>query len=185
MPEEMNRIVTDHLSDYLLTPTQAANDNLQKEGLHSMNVGDLMVDLIYGVAEPGKYVLATIHRASNTDTKEKLTEVIEYLKEFDMNVIFPMHPRTKKMIEKFDIDMGDIEVIDPVGFKEMLQLESKAALIVTDSGGVQREAYILGVPFIIMRDTNEWSELQGGPTGLLGEDTTVKTVLCIRNILDV
>lgn len=186
MPEEQNRILTDHISDVLLCPTQTAVDNLKKEGITAgvVNTGDIMYDTVLRnisiahdkyangawldkiVADNGRigkliengYYLATIHRAENTDNPEKLSNIFKAFSELDKPVLLPLHPRTKKMIEDLEIDMGNIIIIKPVGYLLMLYLTSSAYMVVTDSGGLQKEAYFLKTPCTTLRDQTEWVE---------------------------
>ncbi|MGH1433688.1 MAG: non-hydrolyzing UDP-N-acetylglucosamine 2-epimerase [Lewinella sp.] len=178
MPEEINRILTDHSSDVLFVPSKGAARNLEKEGIPNDKVrwsGDIMYDVALmfrerisnsgqGIekwgATPQGYVLATIHRAENTDTAEQLSEVMDRLSEVNHKIIFPLHPRTKNALSKFQIHLPDnVRAISPVGYVEMVLLETNALFIITDSGGVQKEAYFHQVPCITMREETEWSEL--------------------------
>jgi UDP-N-acetylglucosamine 2-epimerase (non-hydrolysing) len=177
MPEEINRVLVDHCSDLLLCPTRTAVENLAREGI-TKNVyltGDVMADAqmdCQRIAEnkshileslklrPKEYFLVTVHRASNTDDRGNLVAIIEALSALD-DVVFPCHPRTEKYLKDFglwDDLMGRINVIKPVGYLDMLLLEKNARKIITDSGGVQKEAYLLGVPCITLRDETEWVE---------------------------
>jgi UDP-GlcNAc3NAcA epimerase len=179
MPEEINRVTTDHLSTWLFCPTQAAVDNLVKEGLggSAALVGDVMFDaaLHYGDRagrdsrilqqlglKSGEYVLATCHRAESTDSKEALRAIVDALAQIarDHVVVFPMHPRTKKALAALGPDgsLGSVRVIDPVSFLDMVALEQSARVILTDSGGVQKEAFFYGVPCVTMREETEWVE---------------------------
>ena len=183
MPEEINRVMTDHISDMLFPPTELAVSNLHKEGLSGNsihNVGDVMYDaaLYYadmsskyskilhdvGVSEKN-YILATIHRAENTDNEERFKSILEslHLASSIMPVVIPMHPRTKAKIKEYNIEgilaNGDIKIIEPVGYLEMVCLEKCSSLILTDSGGVQKEAYFHQVPCLTLRDETEWVEL--------------------------
>ncbi|HXC79644.1 MAG TPA: UDP-N-acetylglucosamine 2-epimerase (non-hydrolyzing), partial [Candidatus Acidoferrum sp.] len=173
MPEEINRVVADHVSDRLLCPTEVAVRNLAREGVERgvRLVGDVMYDafLFYrgaaaeragivnklGLA-PGQFALATLHRAENADVPERLRSILEGIVLSGLNVVLPLHPRTRARLE--GAPPSQIHVIDPVGYLEMLALEEAAALIVTDSGGVQKEAYFLGKPCITLRDSTEWTE---------------------------
>jgi UDP-GlcNAc3NAcA epimerase len=177
MPEEVNRIVTDQLSNLLLCPTKSAIKNLEREGINQnvVHVGDVMYDaaLIFGSKQlnleelfgvrKGEYILCTLHRAVNTDVKERLLEILRGLKKLaqDLPVVFPIHPRTTSAIERHDL-MHLTEAlikIPPVSYTQMAQLEKGAKLVITDSGGVQKEAYFHGVPCITVRDSTEWNEL--------------------------
>ena len=177
MPEEINRIVSDHLSQICFCSTQKAVDNLAREGIHKevYLVGDVMIDVLYDnlqMAEKSnilfqlniekrEYYLATIHRACNTDNCNNLRAILEALSELDKPVVFPLHPRTKKAIATSlpdEFHNSRIKYIDPVGYIDMLQLEKNARKILTDSGGIQKEACVLQVPCITLRDTTEWIE---------------------------
>lgn len=176
MPEEINRIVTDRLSSLLFTPTETADRNLVSEGVDKeliVRVGDVMYDAallfggkanlneLAGKSFNNSYILATVHRAENTDDKERLSPIISALKVLAQEhvVVLPLHPRTKKFIQTYKLDLGNIQVIPPVGYLTMLALERNAKLIATDSGGVQKEAFFNRVPCITLRDETEWTEL--------------------------
>ncbi|MFN8384164.1 MAG: UDP-N-acetylglucosamine 2-epimerase (non-hydrolyzing) [Anaerolineales bacterium] len=176
MPEEINRVLTDHISHLLFCPSQQAVDNLKLEGVTTgvHVVGDVMHDAILryiGIAEKksnilrslnletGNYLLATIHRASNVDTPERLFDILETLSMTGQTVAFPSHPRTLKAIRSAEFSLGkNIKLVEPVGYLDMLWLEKNARMILTDSGGVQKEAYWLGVPCITLRSETEWVE---------------------------
>ena len=172
MPEERNRIVADHLADLLLAPTDAAMRNLMREGLadRARMVGDVMVDAhAWAVARAGRhlpavaaehdrYLLLTMHRAENVDRPDRFVRILEGIA-VDLPVIFPVHPRTRRVIERGAHGLpANVIPIDPVGYLEMVSLESAAHAIVTDSGGVQKEAYLSGVPCITLRSETEWLE---------------------------
>ena len=189
MPEEINRIITDHCSDLLFCPTETAGVNLEKEGItHGVHVvGDVMYDaLLYYcnlaeksqiktqlALEPKTYILATLHRASTTDNYDALKRIITGLSRLDCTVVFPVHPRTRKALNTFGIPLGEnIVVIEPVGYLDFLTLESSAAAIVTDSGGIQKEAYLLRIPCITVREETEWVEtVEDGWNVLVGTNT--------------
>jgi UDP-N-acetylglucosamine 2-epimerase (non-hydrolysing) len=180
MPEEINRVVADHISDYLFAPTETARQNLLNEGIEDNKIcvtGNTIVDAVFqnmDIAKkranilntlsikPKNYFIVTAHRQENVDSPETLKNIIRGLEavhtEYSHPVIFPMHPRTRKMIEQFNIPLSGITVIEPTGFLEFLQLESNARLILTDSGGVQEESCILGVPCVTLRNTTERPE---------------------------
>jgi UDP-GlcNAc3NAcA epimerase len=177
MPEEINRVVADHLSDLLLCPTDLAIENLRKEGLGEKAVwtGDVMLDasLEYrrlaesrgGVLaerwRAGEFALATIHRAENTDDPERLREIVTALDVIARSgrpVVWPIHPRTAKRLAELEIIPEAVTLIEPVSYLDMLLLEGRARFILTDSGGVQKEAYFLEVPCITLRDETEWVE---------------------------
>lgn len=178
MPEEQNRIVTDHLSDMLFTPSDLANNNLLKEGITNgvHKVGDVMMDaVLYNIkiaeerysldnfeVKKNKYILSTIHRAENTNDKEKLKKIFEGFSSVEQKVIMPLHPRTANLIKEYElqklVDNSNIKIIEPVSYLEMLLLEKNAAAIVTDSGGIQKEAYFSKVPCLTLREQTEWTE---------------------------
>jgi UDP-GlcNAc3NAcA epimerase len=191
MPEEINRVVTDHVSDLLLCPTRTAVDNLAKEGvvLGVHLVGDVMVDALRHNAKiaakksriitelglrKGDYYVATVHRPGNTDDRNHLTAIMEAFRESGKTVVFPVHPRTKKYLTAYglyDNLAENIRCIDPLGYIDMLHLMKHAKKILTDSGGIQKEAYVLGIPCITMRENTEWIEtLAGGWNVLVGAD---------------
>jgi UDP-N-acetylglucosamine 2-epimerase len=172
MPEERNRIVADHLSDLLLAPTETAMANLVREGLagRAELVGDVMVDAHAWAADRADarlpevargvqpYVLLTLHRAENVDDSTRFGRIIDGLA-IDLPVIFPVHPRTRAVLAAGGVGLPpNVRAIDPVGYLEMVALESHAHAIATDSGGVQKEAYLSGVPCITLRSETEWVE---------------------------
>ncbi|WP_285009889.1 non-hydrolyzing UDP-N-acetylglucosamine 2-epimerase [Pedobacter faecalis] len=177
MPEEINRVLTDHSSDLLFTPTETAVNNLTNEGVDANKVhlvGDVMLDAtlyyknkakrpIRFPVTHGDFVLCTIHRAENTDDLGRLRNIIEALNEIScqVNIILPIHPRTANVISKFqDIKLNDrIFTIEPVGYLEMNWLLQHCSLVMTDSGGVQKEAFFHGKPCVTLRDETEWVEL--------------------------
>ena len=191
MPEEINRIVTDHISNLLFCPTQTSIDNLVKEGISRgvYKVGDVMVDALRhnaGIAKKksqiikklglkkGEYYVATIHRPGNTDNRKNLTAIIEAFRESGKTVVFPVHPRTQKYLHEYGLWNAlseDIRCIESLGYLDMLNLMNYAKKILTDSGGIQKEAYVMGVPCITMRENTEWIEtLIGGWNVLVGAD---------------
>lgn len=174
MPEEINRVMTDHLSTVLFTPTMTATANLRREGIakeHVEQVGDVMFDVASFYRERARkpialqhdsgFVLATLHRAENTDDCERLASIFGVLAELSVNlpILMPLHPRTRKSVERFGISLGSIEVLDPVGYLEMIWLLGHCEVVVTDSGGLQKEAYFFGKPCVTTRDETEWTEL--------------------------
>jgi UDP-GlcNAc3NAcA epimerase len=179
MPEETNRIVVDRLSSLLFAPTDVSVVNLRHEGIAEAivhQVGDVMFDVarIFGEIaerrsvvvgkmglESREYVLATVHRAENTDNPERLRAIIGGLALLaeDLPVVFPMHPRTRAAVSHLGVDLKPIRVIEPQGYLDMLMLERAAAVIATDSGGVQKEAFFHGVPCATLRNETEWVEL--------------------------
>ncbi|SBV32778.1 UDP-2,3-diacetamido-2,3-dideoxy-D-glucuronate 2-epimerase [uncultured Sphingopyxis sp.] len=182
MPEEINRILTDRVSDWLFAPTEEACAHLRGEGVAGdriHNVGDVMFDvaLLQGARvdaaggalgrlklAPKSYALATVHRAENTDDPQRLSNIVDALIELAKRVpvVWPVHPRTRGILARTD-RWADAErailIVDPVSYLEMVQLEKFAALIATDSGGVQKEAFFHGVPCVTLRDETEWTEL--------------------------
>ncbi|KXU38667.1 UDP-N-acetyl glucosamine 2-epimerase [Ventosimonas gracilis] len=182
MPEEINRILTDRISAWLFTPTVTASQNLRHEGVPTariIQVGDVMYDvaLHHGARvsdtggalqrcslAPGSYVLATIHRAENTDDPVRLATIMDALCTIARQrpVVWPLHPRTRQILDRLgliDKARANLRLIDPVGYLDMVQLEKYAALIATDSGGVQKEAFFHQIPCVTLRDETEWGEL--------------------------
>ncbi|HRR40810.1 MAG TPA: UDP-N-acetylglucosamine 2-epimerase (non-hydrolyzing) [Syntrophales bacterium] len=176
MPEEINRVLTDHAADLLFAPTETAVRNLREEGIPEERIhltGDVMYDaaLYYrdrarpprwfadlGI-EPGRYVLATVHRAENTDDPVRLRGIFQGLGGCNRPVILPLHPRTRRRLGEFGLPLPEnIAVTDPVGYLEMIWLESHAAVIATDSGGMQKEAFFFQIPCVTLREETEWVE---------------------------
>ncbi len=194
MPEEINRVITDHISNYLFAPTTAAREFLLREGVPDETIhvtGNTIVDAVFqnieiakrrgdvlskfGLAK-GNYFLVTAHRAENVDDQSRLEGIMHGLqaigKEFDLPVIFPIHQRTQKMLSAFGISTDGIQIISPVGFFEFLQLEANTSLVLTDSGGVQEETCILGVPCVTLRENTERPEtIEVGSNVLAGTDS--------------
>lgn len=206
MPEEINRVVTDHISDILFAPTETAVRNLAHEGIHNNVhlVGDVMYDAVQenlararqeshilerlGI-EGGSYILATIHRAENTVTVGHLQRIVDALIEVSSlrRIIWPMHPRTRKALDGAQITQIDntahLTIIEPVPYLDMLILESNAQTIVTDSGGVQKEAAWLGVPCVTVRNETEWVEtVESGWNVLAGTqvDSIIDAISCAQ-----
>ena len=175
MPEEVNRILTDRVSNILFCPTDTAIQNLQNEGYDNLTCkivksGDVMQDgaIFYRklASKPKcrvekEYILCTIHRAENTDDEHRLRDIFEALSTIakDKQVILPLHPRTKNIIKKLDIKVDNLTIIDPVGYFKMVWLIDNCSLVMTDSGGLQKEAYFFEKPCITLRDETEWVEL--------------------------
>jgi UDP-GlcNAc3NAcA epimerase len=181
MPEEHNRIETDRLSNLLFAPCEHARETLLKEEVPGtvQVTGDVLADVLLSTrdrlpegGEQGEYVLATAHRNYNTDSPERLGAVLACLQATEMRVIFPLHPRTRKSLETWGLTVPiNVEVRDAVTYTEMLTLERDAVAVATDSGGVQREAYLWGVPCITMREETEWIEtVSTGWNTLVGAD---------------
>ena len=191
MPEEINRIVTDHIADLLFCPTENAVRLLFKEGITQgvHLVGDVMADVLEfnkALAErnswiignlclkPRSYFVITIHRPSNTDNPDALSSIIHALGQAKIPVVFPVHPRTRKYLEEYGL-LGrmpqNVKITEPFGYLDMIQLMAGAKKILTDSGGIQKEAYMLGVPCITLRINTEWVEtLHDGWNVLTGSD---------------
>ncbi|MGH7322960.1 MAG: non-hydrolyzing UDP-N-acetylglucosamine 2-epimerase [Candidatus Rokuibacteriota bacterium] len=176
MPEEINRVVTDHLSTWLFVPSDGARRQLEREGITEgvHVVGDIMADTlrVYGARsrdrtsildqlrlQPGAYYLATVHRAENTDAAEALRSILEAFSRLDRVVVLPLHPRTRQRLAEHGLRVPDnVCLVPPAGYLDMLALEASAACVLTDSGGVQKEAYCLGVPCVTLRSETEWVE---------------------------
>ncbi len=175
MPEEINRILTDRISNILFCPTDAAIENLKREGYGNLDCkvvksGDVMQDGAIFYKKLGKrphfkisenFILCTVHRAENTDDKVRLKAIFETLHEIgkETQVILPLHPRTKKIIETLNIVTDNLTIIEPVGYLEMVWLIDHCSLVLTDSGGLQKEAFFFTKPCITLRDETEWIEL--------------------------
>ncbi|MEX0725616.1 MAG: UDP-N-acetylglucosamine 2-epimerase (non-hydrolyzing) [Planctomycetaceae bacterium] len=202
MPEEINRILTDHASTALFPPTQTARKNLLREGFEPERihmVGDVMYDAALYFAQQADrgstilsergltakaYALATIHRAENTDDPSRLTAIFDGLQRFaeTMPVVVPLHPRTVNTLKKlnvFDTLTRGLTILEPVGYLDMVALEKNARLIATDSGGVQKEAYFYRVPCITLRDETEWTELVDSGWNRLCPPVDGKNVLAV------
>lgn len=187
MPEEINRILTDQISDILFCPTDTAIKNLNAEGFAAkpvkvLQVGDVMQDAALLFAEkavapagdlPREFVLATLHRAENTDNPERLANIVQALNTVHQSVapvVLPLHPRTRKLIAQQGLELN-VHLIDPVGYFEMVWLLNHCQLVLTDSGGVQKEAFFFGKACVTMRDQTEWVELiEAGANELVGAD---------------
>ncbi|MDD3106309.1 MAG: UDP-N-acetylglucosamine 2-epimerase (non-hydrolyzing) [Bacilli bacterium] len=197
MPEEINRVLADHISTLLFCPTQTAVTNLHNEGIIKgvYNVGDIMYDAIIRNIKLAKkkyshlnwtdairsevvdikskvhqgFYLATIHRAENTNDIDKLYKIFTAFENLSKPVIMPLHPRTKNELQKLDIQLKNTIIIDPVGYLLMLYLTSSADMVITDSGGLQKEAFLLKTPCTTLRDQTEWVETLDGGCNLLSE----------------
>ena len=200
MPEEINRVVTDVVSDLLFAPTNGAVANLVGEGISTDKihlVGDVMFDVAIAQrdraragssilsttgVEDGKYVLATVHRAENTDDADRLSTILRAFKAIarTIPVVFPIHPRTQERLTGLGVSQADeasIHFISPVGYIDMVRLELGAAVIATDSGGVQKEAFFHKVPCVTLRDETEWTELISLGWNRLAPPTHVHTIV--------
>jgi len=214
MPEEHNRVLTDHCADILFCPTQNAVDNLQAEGITNISstahqlksssakelprtvalVGDTMYNAVLQFSEiaqrrstiledlgikPKEYLLATVHRPYNTDIPDNLRNILAAFFEIGELIIFPIHPRTRQRIVEFGLgdpqsEIQNLKFIDPVGYLDMLVLEQNARLILTDSGGMQKEAYFFGIPCVTLRPETEWIEtVEAGWNVVVGSDNSV------------
>ncbi len=184
MPEEINRIVADHVSDVLFAPTASAVDNLRDEGLatRAVLVGDVMADLLLSnkselplarsglkIQLPTEYVVSTIHRQSNTDNPATLRTLIHNLASMSDVVYLVVHPRLRNVVSNWGIDLsvGNIRTLEPLGYMEMLSLVQGAKGLITDSGGLQKEAFLLGIPTITLRSETEWPETIEGDMNVL------------------
>ena len=208
MPEEINRILTDVISDFLLTPTEDANENLRKEGIAGDKthlVGDVMVDTLMKYKEKassneilqelglvkGSYTLMTLHRPSNVDIKENLVGILNGLEEIQhsIKIVLSIHPRTKVKIEEFDLEeklsgMKNMVITEPLGYIKFMGLMIKAKFVLTDSGGMQTEATVLNIPCLTMRENTERPEtIRNGTNILVGNNTSLIIEEC-QKILD-
>ncbi|MDN7025472.1 UDP-N-acetylglucosamine 2-epimerase (non-hydrolyzing) [Methanoculleus sp. FWC-SCC1] len=198
MPEEINRVLTDHVSDLLFCPTETAVKNLAAEGITRgvHHVGDVMLDaLLYNrtiaeersqilatldLTEKG-YLVATVHRQSNTDDPRALGSIVDAFTALDEPLVLPLHPRTAKYLREYNLydrlaAAPHVRIVEPLGYLDMLQLLAGARLVLTDSGGVQKEAYMLEVPCVTLRENTEWVEtVEDGWNVLVGTDTAAIT----------
>jgi UDP-GlcNAc3NAcA epimerase len=202
MPEEVNRVLTDHVSRWLFCPTDAAASNLKREGIVDgvHVVGDVMYELaarfgnesdlpsgwVSRGLERGAYLLATVHRAENTDDEGRLRGILRALANVCalVPVVLPIHPRTRRILTRMAVTLPDrVHVVEPLAYRAMVAVEAGASVIVTDSGGVQKEAFWLGVPCVTVRDETEWSEsLDSGRNILAGADPD-RIVTAVRSQL--
>jgi UDP-N-acetylglucosamine 2-epimerase len=202
MPEEHNRVVSDHLSDLLFCPTQTAVKNLENEGIikgvHC--VGDVMYDSVLfnsQLAEkkshilkkynlkPKTYALATVHRAENTDEPKRLKSILHALRGIPSNglpLILPLHPRTRNKISDFNLAFDNLQVMDPVSYLDMLVLEKHAKVILTDSGGVQKEAYWFKVPCVTLRDETEWVETVDEGWNVIAGSEPTSIIMAVQQV---
>lgn len=191
MPEEINRVLTDHCSDLLFAPTPTSKQTLLDEGISKNRIfvtGNTIVDAVHQnialtatktdalnslALKRGAYFLVTVHRQENVDNKERFTQILKGLEtlheEFNLPIIYPIHPRAKKQLKTFSLTAKNVETIEPLDYINFLQLENNAKLILTDSGGVQEEACILGIPCVTLRHNTERPEtLEAGANTLAG-----------------
>lgn len=205
MPEEINRTLTDHCSDYLFAPTEKAKAILLGEGIPKEKIfvtGNTIVDAVYQHLElamksedilgslnliPNKYFLVTLHRQESVDNRGRLASILQGLNEvateFNLPVIYPIHPRSRKMMSKFNLKPRNLKLIEPLDFLSFLQLENNARLILTDSGGVQEEACVLGIPCVTMRDSTERPETLEVGSNILAGAISDKIVDCCQIML--
>jgi UDP-N-acetylglucosamine 2-epimerase (non-hydrolysing) len=170
MPEEINRLVTDQLADMLFTPSEDGDINLQKEGIPAeriFRVGNVMIDSLVRLLPaaqrqnrnrlPERYALVTLHRPANVDDGEILKRILQSLLEVsqDLSIIFPAHPRTRKRIADFGLQADQLQILDPLSYLEFLGMQSRATVVITDSGGIQEESTYLGVPCLTLRENTE------------------------------
>ncbi len=200
MPEEVNRILTDRISAKLFCPTQAAVNNLEKEGIRNWVTnaemiisGDVMQDgaLFFselaqkpGFMETGEdYVLCTIHRAENTDHPERMESIVSALNQIGKNqkLLLPLHPRTKKILTQSNLNTDNMEIVDPVGYLQMIWLIKNCQMIITDSGGLQKEAFFFGKSCITLRDETEWLELVNNGFNVLAGADSSKIIDTFKN----
>jgi len=204
MPEEINRVLTDHCSDYLFAPTSEAEGNLLNEGIPKEKIfvtGNTIVDAVNQNLEmaqsagnilnalnhnPKTYCLVTLHRQENVDNLERFKSILEGLNKiaFDLPVIYPIHPRSRKMLVEHNLRVGNIGLIEPIGFLEFLQLESQAKLVLTDSGGCQEESCILSVPCVTLRDNTERPETIDVGANILAGANPEKILECANIMLN-
>ena len=205
MPEEINRILTDHCSDYLFAPTEKAKAILLCEGIPEGKIfltGNTIVDATYQNLEiakergntlntlhldPKEYFLVTIHRPENVDNRARFASIVEGLNavatKFRLPVIYPVHPHSRKRMNEFNLRPGNVMLIDPVDFLGFLELESHARLVLTDSGGVQEEACILGVPCVTLRDSTERPETIKVGSNILAGTSSDRILECLEIML--
>lgn len=199
MPEEHNRVLTDHCSDFLFCPTQTAVEQLALEGVEKNvhMVGDVMFDTALAYREisdrnstiirdmhltPGGYLLVTVHRSYNTDVPERLSSIFRALGDTGEKVVFPIHPRTAKYLQSWGIESAsNVQMIEPVGYLDMIALERHAKMILTDSGGVQKEAYFYRVPCVTLRPETEWVETVANGWNCLVDADSEKILSAVQN----
>ena len=208
MPEEINRILTDRISTWLFAPTDTAVKNLVNEGYTSSdnnfgaieNVGDVMLEAVNyyrrnsvpsvktaSIAEGRPFVLATIHRAENTDDIVALSDIFKALSEisdYGLKVVVPLHPRTRKIIETNRIDTNKIDVHEPLSYFDMIALLSKCQIVMTDSGGLQKEAYFFGKPCLTLRAQTEWVELVSGGYNVIAGNKKEDILKCFNQMIN-
>ena len=205
MPEEVNRILTDRISSILFCPTDNAIANLKNEGFDKIDckvikTGDVMQDAAMFYAKHSadrsnvikklglnKFAVGTIHRAENTDVPERLKDIFASLVEIsqDMNVVLPLHPRTKKFLDALSIDTKGVTIIEPVGYFDMIELLKHCSMVFTDSGGLQKEAFFFGKPCVTLRDETEWVELIQNGYNILAGSSKEKILAAYKKMANV
>ena len=197
MPEEINRVLADHASDLLLCVTPEAVANLAAEGIRTNVhlVGDVMIDALDWMLRPGapasgivrelgleagKYLLATVHRQENADNAARLAAILAAFNRLDETIVFPVHPRTRRSLPHGWTPSAQLRLIEPVSYRHMIELERGARMILTDSGGMQKEAYRLGVPCVILRDETEWTEIVAAGWSMLAGADCQRILAAVR-----
>jgi UDP-N-acetylglucosamine 2-epimerase (non-hydrolysing) len=203
VPEEVNRVLTDHVSNFLFAPTQTAVDNLKREGINDgvYLTGDVMLDSFLQFSEvaqrnsgilhelglvKGEYLLATVHRARNTEIEENLKNIVEAFFSVDEKIVFPIHPRTVKYLKRYGLhgqlrDASNMVLISPVGYLDSIMLTRNARKVLTDSGGLQKEAYFSEVPCITLDETTGWLETVEDGWNILVASNREKIIEAIRH----
>lgn len=205
MPEEINRVLADHCSDFLFAPTEKSKNTLLGEGIAEEKIfvtGNTLVDAVFQNLEiskgrvnvlgdldlnSGEYFAATVHRQENVDDEKRLRGIVEGLEKvrrsFGFDLVYPAHPRARKLLAEFGLELSDVRLIGPLDYLSFLQLESNARLVLTDSGGVQEEACILGVPCVTLRDNTERPETLDVGSNYLAGTNSDKIVDCVKLML--
>lgn len=203
MPEEINRILTDRVSNYLFCPTDVAIENLHKEGFEHFNCqiiksGDVMQDAAYYYAEKSEnhaqaykklqhenFILCSVHRAENTDNAERFKNIVEALNQIhkETKVVIPLHPRTKKLLDNFNLKLN-VEIISPVGYFDMIELLKHCKLVMTDSGGLQKEAFFFKKMCVTLRDQTEWTELISNGFNILAGANRGKIIQAVNTMMN-
>jgi UDP-N-acetylglucosamine 2-epimerase (non-hydrolysing) len=207
MPEEINRRVSDHVSDYLFAPTETSRKYLQNEGISEVTIhviGNTVVDALYRNIEfsidvgdvlldtlglkKKKYFLVTAHRAENVDNRKRFSMILQSLdliaEKYELDVIYPIHPRSQKMIETYSLKSNYVQFIDPLGYFEFIQLLNNAKLVLTDSGGIQEESCVLGVPCVTLRDNTERPETIEAGSNILSGVEPDNILSCVSDMFE-
>ena len=207
MPEEINRRVSDHVSDYLFAPTETSREYLLNEGISDELihiVGNTVVDALYRNIELSKeigesqldalglkkkeYFLVTAHRAENVDNRDRFSKILLALdllaEKYGSDVIYPIHPRSRKMMEAYDLNSNNVQFVDPIGYFEFIQVMNNARLVLTDSGGLQEESCVLGVPCVTLRDNTERPETIKVGSNVLSGIEPENILSCVSGILE-